>query len=106
VTFDWVKIRRVLNNLIRNAVEAMPEGGELGVSCEVHGDNLVLTISDTGVGILDEEMENLFKPFYTTKSNGMGLGLAYCKRAVEAHGGTITVESEVGKRTSFTVRLP
>ena len=54
----------------------------------------------------DEEMENLFKPFYTTKSNGMGLGLAYCKRAVEAHGGTITVESEVGKRASFTVRLP
>jgi len=106
VSLDVFKIRRVLDNLIRNAVEAMPKGGEL----KVHGSRgeagIIIVVSDTGEGIRDEVLEDLFKPFHTTKPGGLGLGLAYCKRAVEAHGGVITVESEVGKGTSFTVRLP
>ena len=65
-----------------------------------------LSVSDTGVGIPEDEISNMFKPFYTTKLKGMGLGLAYCKRAVEAHGGSISVESEVGVGTTFIATLP
>ncbi len=103
---DPAKMRRVLGNLIRNAVEAMPEGGELAVSGEIEGGDVVISVRDTGKGIPVEEMPDLFKPFVTTKSKGMGLGLPYCKRAVEAHGGSISVESEVGVGSMFMVRLP
>lgn len=106
IVVDPTQIRRVIDNLIRNAVEAMPDGGKLTVSSEVQGEDVELRVSDTGVGISEDELGNLFKPFYTTKSRGMGLGLVYCKRAVEAHGGTISVDSEVDKGTTFTVRLP
>ena len=63
-------------------------------------------VSDTGVGIPEEKLSKLFKPFYTTKQNGMGLGIAYYKRAVEAHGGTISVRSTIDVGTTFTVKLP
>ncbi len=65
-----------------------------------------IEVSDTGEGIRDEAVEDLFKPFHTTKRGGLGLGLAYCKRAVEAHGGSITVESKVGAGATFMVQLP
>jgi PAS domain S-box-containing protein len=103
---DGTKIRRVLDNLIKNAVEAMPEGGELTVSAKKTDGRIIVCVSDTGVGIADDERGKLFKPFHTTKKNGLGLGLSYCKRAVEAHGGMITVESEVGRGTRFTLLLP
>ena len=103
---DPAKMRRVLGNLLLNAVEAMPEGGELTVSGEIEGGDVVISVRDTGKGIPVEEMPDLFKPFVTTKSKGMGLGLPYCKRAVEAHGGSISVESEVGVGSMFMVRLP
>lgn len=103
---DPTQIRRVLDNLIRNAVEAMPEGGTLVLSLEDEDEGLILKVVDTGDGIPEEEMTHIFKPFYTTKPNGMGLGLAYCKRAVEAHGGTIAFVSEAGVGTTFTVMLP
>ncbi len=106
IVVDPTQIRRVIDNLIRNAVEAMPDGGKLTVSSEVQGEDVDLRVSDTGVGISEDELGNLFKPFHTTKSKGMGLGLVYCKRAVEAHGGSIVVESKLGKGTTFTVRLP
>jgi len=96
----------VLDNLVGNAVEAMPEGGTLTVTAEKEEDVIVISVSDTGVGIPDEELVNLFKPFQTTKKGGLGLGLAYCKRAIEDHGGKITVESKVGEGTTFTVGLP
>ena len=105
-SLDVYKIRRVLDNLIRNAVEAMSKGGELKVRGSREEAGIIIEVSDTGEGIRDEVLEGLFKPFHTTKTGGLGLGLAYCKRAVEAHGGTITVESEVGRGTSFTVRIP
>jgi signal transduction histidine kinase len=106
IVVDPTQIRRVIDNLLRNAVEAMPDGGKLTVSSEVQGDDIDLRVRDTGVGISEDELGNLFKPFHTTKSKGMGLGLVYCKRAVEAHGGSIVVESKVGVGTTFIVRLP
>jgi len=106
VTIDQVKIRRVLDNLVRNALEAMPHRGCLNVEAERSGDEVIIKVSDTGVGIPEEDMPNLFKSFHTTKPKGMGLGLAYCKRAVEAHGGKIAVESKEGEGATFTVTLP
>ena len=106
VSLDPMKIRRVLDNLLANALDAMPQGGRLEISAEVEEESALIKVSDSGVGIPEEEMRNLFKPFCTTKPKGMGLGLVYCKRAVEAHGGTITVESEVGEGTTFTIKLP
>jgi signal transduction histidine kinase len=106
VSIDPTQIRRVLDNLIRNAVEAMPEGGELKVKGELKGDNVTLSVSDTGVGIPEDEKEKLFTPFHTTKPQGMGLGLVYCRRAVEAHGGSIEVDSTAGVGTKITVKLP
>ena len=103
---DPSKMRRVLDNLVRNAMEAMPEGGNLAISAERMGSEAVIKVSDTGVGIPEEAMRRLFKPFNTTKNGGLGLGLAYCKMAVEAHGGSITAESKVGEGTTFTVTLP
>lgn len=106
VQLDPDKVRRVLENLFRNAVEAMPDGGNMEVSAERKEDRVSLRVSDNGVGIPEEVMRNLFKPFHTTKSKGMGLGLAYCKRTIEAHRGAIDVESVVGKGTTITMTLP
>jgi len=106
VSLDPLKMRRVLDNLIGNAVDAMPQGGTLTLSARAKDETVVIEVSDTGVGIPEEEMGNLFKPFYTTKSKGMGLGLAYIKRAVEAHGGTVNAESKVGEGTIFTIIIP
>jgi PAS domain S-box-containing protein len=106
VTLDPFAMRRVLDNLVRNAFEAMPRGGDLSVSAEVVGSDAVIKVSDTGVGIPKEMRATLFKAFNTSKSGGLGLGLAYCKRAVEAHGGVITVESNVDEGTTVMVKLP
>ena len=106
ISYDPLKIRRVLDNLFRNAVEAMPEGGRLEVSLLRDGDDAVIEVSDTGIGIPESELPLLFRPFHTTKGDGLGLGLAFCKRAVEAHGGSIYVESMVGEGTRFTIRFP
>jgi signal transduction histidine kinase len=106
VSMDLMKIRRVLDNLIRNAVEAMPDGGTLKVSAEVDEEGMEVSVRDTGSGISDDFMSDLFKAFVTSKPKGMGLGLHYCRRAIEAHGGSIAVESKVGKGTTFTIRLP
>lgn len=106
VILDPVKIRRVLDNLIGNALEAMSAGGVLKVECGRRGNEAMIVVSDTGFGVKEEDMPKLFKPFHTTKPKGMGLGLAYCKRAVEAHGGKIKVESKEGEGSTFTVALP
>jgi len=105
VDMDSLKMRRVIDNLVRNALEAMPSGGRLTVETKYEMDKLAIVISDTGVGIPKDNFPNLFRPFYTTKSNGLGLGLAYSLKAVEAHGGTIKVESDVGRGTAFKILL-
>jgi len=106
VTLDPTQFRRVLDNLLRNSVEAMPEGGELKIVAGREGDEVFIEVADTGSGIPEEFKPDLFKAFATTKTKGIGLGLTYCKRAVEAHGGSIAVESKEGEGTSFRIALP
>jgi len=105
----WVdanKMERVLINLIKNAIDAMPEKGTLEISSRQIGENVEFTFADTGVGMSEQTKSKMFMPLFTTKAQGMGFGLAICKRLVEAHGGKIDVESSLGKGTSFTVTLP
>jgi len=88
------------------ATEAMADGGTLTISTQENEHQTTIEVSDTGIGIPENEMENLFKPFYTTKPKGVGLGLTYCKRTVEAHRGTIEAESKTGEGTKITITLP
>jgi PAS domain S-box-containing protein len=106
VLIDPDIMNRVLNNLIKNACEAMPEGGKLSISTENGVNAVIVKVSDTGMGISEESRERIFSPLITTKASGMGLGLLYCKRAVEALGGSIDFESSVAVGTTFSVRLP
>jgi len=104
---DGSQIRRVFDNLLLNAVEAMPNGGIITVTKHRDEKKFIIQISDTGVGIPEEVLPNLFeRKFYTTKPHGLGLGLSYCKRTVESHGGTLMVDSVLGKSTVFTMELP
>jgi PAS domain S-box-containing protein len=106
VRVDPGMMRRVFVNLIGNAIDAMPQGGTLTVSSKRADGNVEIALTDTGPGISEKFMENLWKPLQTTKAKGMGLGLAICKRIVDAHGGNISVKSEVGRGTTFTIQLP
>jgi len=106
ITVDLTKTQRVFLNLISNAIDAMPDGGQLTITSSVSRETLELRFSDTGSGMDEAVMRDLWKPLKTTKSKGMGLGLAICKRIVEAHGGSIEVESARGKGSTFTVKLP
>jgi signal transduction histidine kinase len=103
---DPVRLRRALENLMKNAVEAMPGGGVLTVKLMRVDGEAVISVGDTGKGIPVESLPNVFKPFFSTKPRGTGLGLAIAKQSVEAHGGTIEFESVQGVGTVFTVRLP
>ena len=105
----WVdigKMKRVFVNIVKNAVEAMPKGGTITVTSRKRNNNIEFSFSDTGVGMKKEVLEKIWTPLFTTKAKGMGFGLAICKRIVEAHGGNIIVESEIGKGTTFTVVVP
>jgi len=84
----------------------MPQGGVLTVVSGLRGDVIEVNISDTGIGITEENRKKLFSPFFTTKKNGTGLGLAITYRIIENHRGMIYVASEPGKGTTFTVRIP
>ncbi len=101
-------LRSVFNNLFINAVQAMePDGGHLGVKITADNVNVVdFEISDTGNGISDENLSNIFEPYFSTKETGTGLGLAIVQKIVETHNGDINVESKVGEGTKFTVTLP
>lgn len=103
---DLNLMRRLFTNLINNAVQAMPDGGDLTVRGHNSDGYAFIDIEDTGVGISEENMGKIFKPLFTTKAIGTGLGLSVCERIVESHGGEILVESEVGVGSTFTVRLP
>ena len=103
---DRNKIERVFINLAKNAVDAMPNGGMITISCKQTNDGVEIAFEDTGTGIPEEIMPKLFSPLFTTKAQGMGFGLAICKRVIEAHGGTITVKTKKNKGTTFKVSLP
>jgi len=103
---DPTFLKRILLNLIKNATQAMPNGGELAIKAYEDQQTLRISVEDTGAGISEEEKPKIFTPLFTTKAKGQGLGLAVCKRLVEAHTGEITFESETGKGTKFMIKLP
>lgn len=107
LVMDKDKILRVLVNLVRNAKEAMPDGGEILVTAQANGREAIFEVKDTGAGIPVQIKDRLFQPFSTFgKKNGTGLGLALSKKIVQDHGGTIDVQTEAGRGTTFTIRLP
>jgi two-component system sensor histidine kinase PilS (NtrC family) len=106
---DPQRLRQAVWNLCLNAVQAMPDGGELRVgarSLRERGGRLQIAITDTGQGIADADLPHIFEPFFSTKPEGSGIGLALVYRVVEEHGGTIEVRSRVGEGTTFLVTLP
>ncbi|MBK8206004.1 MAG: GHKL domain-containing protein [Planctomycetes bacterium] len=108
LVLDPTLVRNALMNLLRNAFDALDEkgGGEVIVRARVKGDLLGIEVIDTGCGIAESNMDRMFRPYFTTKKNGTGMGLAMVRRIVEEHGGQITFESEAGKGTRFIILLP
>ncbi len=99
-------LKRILSNLVNNAIQAMPKGGKIAVNAYSEGEDAVISVEDTGGGIPEDVKPKMFTPLFTTKSKGQGFGLAVVKRVTESLGGTVYFESEVGKGTKFIVRLP
>jgi nitrogen fixation/metabolism regulation signal transduction histidine kinase len=103
---DSTLLHRALENLVLNAMDAMPAGGVLMLRTAHQDGNVQLEVSDTGAGLTPEECERLFTPYYTTKQHGTGLGLAIVQSVISDHGGRIVVESESGVGTTFYITLP
>ncbi len=107
VRVDGMALRRVVDNLSRNAAEAMPDGGRIRIDARIQDEHIGLTIRDDGPGMDPDRIADLFKPWTTEgKRTGTGLGLAIVRRIVDRHGGTIEVESEPGTGTTFRIQLP
>ena len=110
---DSEQLHQVLLNLVLNGVQAIEREGKIAVAAKVsapggpgQAELVEISVSDTGGGIPPESLERIFRPFYTTKRGGTGLGLSLCRRIIRQHGGTLTVESKVGKGSCFIIRLP
>jgi two-component system nitrogen regulation sensor histidine kinase NtrY len=106
ISVDPDLLHRALQNLVLNAIDAMPQGGELTLRTGAHGDHVEISVSDTGSGLTQEECGRLFTPYYTTKQQGTGLGLAIVQSVVSDHGGKISVESTQERGTTFRIELP
>ena len=106
ISADPDLLHRALSNLVLNAIDAMPNGGELTICTQPFDDSVAVCISDTGAGLTEEECQRLFTPYYTTKKHGTGLGLAIVQSVVSDHGGRISVESAKEKGTTFRIELP
>ena len=103
---DQEQITRAFQNIILNAVQAMPKGGRLTIQTSKHDKSARITFKDTGAGIPKENLPKMVTPLFSTKAKGVGLGLTICNQIVEGHGGNITAKSKVGKGSTFTVKLP
>jgi signal transduction histidine kinase len=99
-------VRRVIENLVLNAIDAMPQGGKLIFRTRATEKSVVFELSDTGAGLTPEECERLFTPYYTTKQHGTGLGLAIAQSVISDHHGAISVSSKKNEGTTFHVELP
>ncbi|WP_181391481.1 ATP-binding protein [Methanospirillum stamsii] len=106
IRVDRLLFMKVMENIITNAIQAMQKGGVLTVKAGLKSDNISIFISDTGIGIPEGVKARIFDPLYTTKPKGTGLGLAVCKRLIEAQGGTISLKETSSKGTAFEVNLP
>jgi signal transduction histidine kinase len=103
---DPGQLRQALDNVLRNAVEATPDGGQVTVTVRTRADGHDIEVADTGPGIPPEDLPRLFDLYFTTKKDGTGVGLAVTQQIVTAHGGTIEVDSEPGRGTRMTVKIP
>lgn len=106
VIADDKQLEQVFRNIILNALQAMPEGGKLSIASSSEPDGVTVTLSDTGSGMSEEQMKQIFVPFFTTKTKGTGLGLSIVQKIVENHGGRVGVNSKVGQGTAFRIYLP
>lgn len=106
VTVDPNQLHQVIINLLQNAADAMPDGGEIRIECSFTPATVIISITDNGAGIAEGAEQHLFEPFWTTKPAGTGLGLAISYRIIEAHGGTLSVESPPTGGCRFVVTLP
>ncbi len=105
-TSDFSMLKRIITNLVQNAIQAMPNSGNLTIHASHRNSRITISVEDTGIGIPEEIKSKIFMPMMTTKSKGQGLGLAVVKRLVEALNGTISFESHEGKGTTFTIEFP
>jgi two-component system, NtrC family, sensor kinase len=96
----------VLLNLILNGLQSMPQGGSLTLEAKVSRGNMIVTVADTGEGVPQETLSRIFEPYFTTKTKGAGLGLTIARRIVEAHQGTLTVDTTSGQGTRFRIAVP
>jgi len=103
---DEPSIRATTLNLVLNAVQAMPAGGHLTITTSASGDKLLMAIRDTGSGMTPDQIKQIFEPFNTTKSRGLGLGMPYAQKIIQQHGGQVVVESQPGKGTEVRIELP
>ena len=103
---DYNRILRAITNILKNSVEAMPEGGLISINASKEDEQLKLIIKDTGIGIIEKDMNLIYDPFFTTKPKGMGLGLSFVRQVVEAHQGTIEISSSAGEGTKVTIKIP
>jgi two-component system sensor histidine kinase HydH len=103
---DEQRLEQVFGNLIDNAVQAMVQGGQITISATARNSQVIIRVTDSGPGIASNLLARIFDPFYTTKTKGTGLGLSVARRIIEAHKGTIAVESQSGQGTSFIISLP
>lgn len=106
VTGDADLLHRAFLNVVHNALDAMPDGGRLTIGVQTSDRIVTVMFADTGVGITADDLECVTRPYFTTKSEGVGIGLAVVRRAVEQHGGELVIDSVVGEGTTVTVRLP
>ncbi len=106
IRFDLDKLKQAFMNVVLNALEAMPQGGTLTVSAIETEEKICIKVTDTGVGIREEDLPQLFEPFFTRKTKGTGLGLANVKRVLEEHGGSVSVESTLAEGTTVSMWLP
>ncbi len=106
VALDRDMFKQALLNLLLNAQQAMPGGGEITLLARAEAEAVVFELIDTGCGMSPEVLAKAFRPFYSTHSGGNGLGLPTTRKIIQSHGGTIDVQSEVGRGTKFTIRLP
>jgi signal transduction histidine kinase len=106
ISGDVDQLKQAFYNILKNALQAMPEGGEINISCSFDDEELEITFADNGSGIEAENISSIFEPYYTTKSNGSGLGLMIIERIFREHGAELAIESSPGKGTEFIIRFP